>query len=122
MFLDAVSYDCVSESLVNFLQYSEQSTDYRQWETQFHDGRVGKTAQCSNKTAVLKSCKKPKKKLNLSDKQLLRTQSLNFPVTKDLSIAIIYHPENTLLLSHCQCPTDHISLRTEVGRKKGREA
>lgn len=63
MFLDAVSYDCVSESLVNFLQYSEQSTDYRQWETQFHDGRVGKTAQCSNKTAVLKSCKKPKKKI-----------------------------------------------------------
>lgn len=53
--------------------------------------------QRSNKSAVVKSSQEHR----LSEKQLLRIQSLSFPVTKDLGRTIIYHPANTLFLSHC---------------------
>lgn len=57
----------------------------------------GGSEQRSNKTAAVKSSQKHR----LSEKRLLRTQSLGFPVTKDLGRTIIYHPANTLSLSHC---------------------
>lgn len=57
----------------------------------------GGSEQLSNKTAAVKSSQKHR----LSEKRLLRTQSLGFPVTKDLGRTIIYHPANTLSLSHC---------------------
>lgn len=36
--LDAPGYGCLSESLVNFLEYTRQRADCQGWESQFHSG------------------------------------------------------------------------------------
>lgn len=71
--------------------------------------------QISNKTELPEHSQEHK----LSEKQLLRTQSPNSCGTKDPSITIIYHPENTLFVLHCQCSTDPICFWTEEEESEG---